>query len=66
MMAAYSKRGSAEQNLKWAWIGFNKFSAFHGRDGTPERAYTAAEVISFLQGKLGATHNSSPRFTLVA
>jgi len=54
MMATYSKRGSAEQNLKWAWIWFNKFSAFHGRDGTPERAYTAAEVISFLPNRRDA------------
>lgn len=53
-MDTYSKVGSAEQELKWAWIWFKKFSAFHHRQGENQRPFTKEEVIAFLQSKRDA------------
>lgn len=50
-MGTYSKGGSAEQDLKWAYIWFKKFSSFHRCEGDNDRTFTKEEVIAFLQSK---------------
>ncbi|MEM9368850.1 MAG: integron integrase [Planctomycetota bacterium] len=50
-MSQFSKVGSQEQQLKWAWIWFRKLAQFHSRAENAAWQYTADDVIAYLRSR---------------
>ncbi len=50
-MSTYSKIGSREQSLKWAWVWFRKLAAFHERPPEPSWQFSADDVIAYLRSR---------------
>ncbi|MEM8913752.1 MAG: site-specific integrase [Planctomycetota bacterium] len=50
-MSKFSKIGSQEQQLKWAWIWFRQLAGFHSRDANAAWQFTADDVIAYLRSR---------------
>ncbi|WP_222435483.1 integron integrase [Allorhodopirellula solitaria] len=64
-MGTFEKPAQAEQELKWAWIWFRQFSAFHRRRGENQRPFTQDEVIAFLRSKRDANMPAWKRMKII-